>query len=158
MRRSDGRLRNPDPEHQSIANMFDEIATTSNTEADRRQLLFSSLAAILEDHEITEEVDFLPEVLDASRFSAHANAAMITELVAEIFDDHSEFEAMSQQIANSRANDDEWLERVNELRDLVREHVRQEEEKLFPASQKVLDQQRAEEIGRLIEAKNQKEA
>ena len=108
---------------------------------------------------ITEENDFLPELLDASSFSADGSKnATIKELVGEIFDDHADFEAIAQQISRSRADDEKWLERVRELGDLVREHVRNEEERLFPAAQQTLDRERAEEIGRQIEARRQRKA
>jgi hemerythrin superfamily protein len=146
-------------DHRAITKMFEELEKTGNMEIDRRQRLFSDLSAALENHEIIEENDFMPELLDASSFSNDATKnATIKELVAEIFDDHADFEAISQQISNSRADDDRWLERVSELRALVREHVRAEEERLFPAAQQVLDQERSEEIGRQIEARRQREA
>lgn len=146
-------------DHHAIAKMFEEIDRTIDMEVERRRQLSSHLSAFLEDHEITEENDFLPELLDASSFSADAGKhATIKELVAEIFDDHADFEAISQQISRSRANDEEWLERVRELRDLVREHVRNEEERLFPTAKQTLDPERAEEIGRQIEARRQRKA
>jgi hemerythrin superfamily protein len=139
-------------DHRIIAKMFDEIAGTSNTEVERRKHLFSDLWTALEDHEVTEENDFLPELVEASRFSPEAGkTAMIKELIAEIFDDHSDFEAIFQQISNFSTDSDEWLERINELGALVREHARREEDELFPAAQRELDQTRAEEIGRQIQ-------
>ena len=141
-------------DHRTIANIFGEIAATSNREAQRRKQLFSDLWIALEEHEITEENDFLPELVEASSFSPEAGKnAAIKELVAEIFDNHSDFEALFQQISRLSTDSDEWLERVNELGDLVREHAREEEEKLFPAARENLDQSRVEEIGRQIEEK-----
>ena len=142
-------------DHRTIANMFGEIAGTSNREGERRKQLFSDLWIALEEHEITEENDFLPELVEASSFSPEAGkSAMIKELVGEIFDDHSDFEALFQQISHLSTESDVWLERINELGALVREHARQEDEKLFPAARDHLDQTRAEEIGRQIEERS----
>ena len=139
-------------DHRKIANMFEEVAGTSSREAECRRRLFSHLWDVLEDHELTEENDLLPVILEASSFCADAaKDATIKELVAEIFDDHADFEAISQQISKLPASGDEWLEQLSELRNLVGEHVHNEEQKLFPAAQEVLDQTRAEEIGRQIE-------
>lgn len=139
-------------DHRTIAKMFDEIAGTSNTEAERRKHLFSNLWTALEDHEITEENDFLSELVEASSFSPEAGkTAMIKELTADLFDDHSDFEAILQQISKLSTDSDEWLERVNELGALVREHARKEEDELFPPARRALDQTRAEEIGRQIQ-------
>jgi hemerythrin-like domain-containing protein len=139
-------------DHRTIAKMFDEIAGTSNIETERRKQIFSDLWTDLEDHEITEENDFLPELVEASSFSPESGkTAMIKELVAALFDDHSDFEAIFQQISHLSADNDAWLERANELGALVREHARKEEEELFPPAQRELDQTRAEEIGRQIQ-------
>jgi hemerythrin superfamily protein len=144
-------------DHRAIAKMFEEIDRTSDMEAERRRQLFSDLSAALEGHEITEEKFFLPELLGPSSFSAVGSKnPTIKDLVGEIFNDHADFEAISLQISRSRADDEEWLERVREFRDLVREHVRNEEERLFPAAQQTLDRERAEEIGRQIEARRQR--
>jgi hemerythrin superfamily protein len=139
-------------DHRKIANMFEMITRISNREGECRRRLFSRLWDLLEDHELTEENDLLPVILEASSFCADAaKDATIKELIAEIFDDHADFEAISQQISKLPASDEEWLKQLNELRNIVSEHVRSEEQKLFPAAQEVLDQTRAEEIGRQIE-------
>jgi iron-sulfur cluster repair protein YtfE (RIC family) len=135
--------------------MFEEISGTSNKDPERRKQLFSDLWTALEDHETTEEVDFLPVLVEASSFSSDAGIAVtIKELVAELFDDHSDFEATFQQISHLSTNNDEWLERVNELGCLVREHAHKEEDKLFPAARRELDQTRAEEIGGQIQSRS----
>jgi hemerythrin-like domain-containing protein len=91
-------------------------------------------------------------LVEASSFSPEAGkTAMIKELTADLFDDHSDFEAIFQQVSKLSADSDEWLERVNELGALVREHARKEEDELFPAAQREFDQTRAEEIGRQIQ-------
>ena len=37
---------------------------------------------------------------------------------------------------------------INELKDVVQRHVHREENKMFPAARKELDESRAEELGR----------
>ena len=138
-------------DHRTIAKMFEEISGTSNKDPERRKQLFSDPWTALEDHETTEEDDFLPVLVEASSFSSDAGVTTtIKEFVAELFDDHSDFEATFQQISKLSPNNDEWLERVNGLGSLVREHAHKEEDKLFPAARRELDQTRAEEIGRQI--------
>jgi hemerythrin superfamily protein len=142
-------------DHRTIAKMFKEIAGTSNKEAERRKQLFCDLWIALEDHEITEENDFFPVLVEASSFSSDAGVtATIKEFVAEFFDDHSDFAATFQQISHLSTNNDEWLERVSELGSLVREHAHKEEDQLFPAARRELDQTRAEEIGRQIQSRS----
>jgi hemerythrin-like domain-containing protein len=56
------------------------------------------------------------------------------------------------------ADKPEWLERISELKDLVQRHINIEENKMFPAARKLLDNRRAEELGRQIEELKQKES
>jgi hemerythrin-like domain-containing protein len=49
------------------------------------------------------------------------------------------------------ANKGEWLEKICELKDMVRGHVRKEEEKMFPVARSKLARSRAEELGRQIQ-------
>jgi iron-sulfur cluster repair protein YtfE (RIC family) len=142
-------------DHRTIAKMFKKIAGTSDKEPEHRKQLFSDLWIALEDHEITEENDFLPVLLEASSFSSDAGlTATMKKLVAELFADHSAFEATFQRISHLSTNNVEWLERVNELGCLVREHAHKEEVTLFPAARRELDQPRAEEIGRQIQSRS----
>jgi hemerythrin-like domain-containing protein len=46
---------------------------------------------------------------------------------------------------------DEFMDKLTELRDSVEHHVEEEESELFPKSQKVLGQARLEEMGRQME-------
>jgi hemerythrin-like domain-containing protein len=55
-----------------------------------------------------------------------------------------------------RTNKDDWLEKIDELKDVVQRHVRMEEDKMFPPARKELDESRAEELGRQILEMKQK--
>jgi hemerythrin-like domain-containing protein len=47
-------------------------------------------------------------------------------------------------------NKDDWLEKINELKDVVQRHVHREEDKMFPAAREELNESRAKELGRQI--------
>ena len=57
-----------------------------------------------------------------------------------------------------RINKDDWLERISELKDVVQQHVRQEEDKMFQLVRTKLDETRAKELGRQILELKQKES
>ena len=82
----------------------------------------------------------------------------IKELVAEAFDEHAEFEQTLQQISELPTDKADWLEMIKELEEVVQEHVYKEEDKMFPAARKELDESRAEELGRQILEMKQKES
>jgi len=81
----------------------------------------------------------------------------IKELVAEALDEHAEFEQTLQQISELPTDKGDWLEMIKELDEVVQEHVHKEEDKMFPAARKELDESRAEELGRqILEMKREK--
>jgi iron-sulfur cluster repair protein YtfE (RIC family) len=129
-------------DHRIAEQRFAEIEKTSEKEAERRELLFAKLREELEAHEVFEEECLYPEIDEV--LSAKA-------VVAEALDEHAEFDAILQEISEIPANKGEWLEKICELKDMVRGHVRKEEEKMFPVVRSKLAQSRAEELGRQIE-------
>lgn len=82
-------------------------------ETERRESLFGTLREELEAHEILEETVFYPEI---------DKLPIAGELVDLAFDDHAEFDAVLQEIAELPVDKPEWLERVVELKDMVRRH------------------------------------
>ena len=129
-------------DHRIAEQRFAEIEKTSEKEAERRELLFAKLREELEAHEVFEEECLYPEIDEV--LSAKA-------VVAEALDEHAEFDAILQEISEIPANKGEWLEKICELKDMVRGHVRKEEENMFPVVRSKLAQSRAEELGRQIE-------
>jgi iron-sulfur cluster repair protein YtfE (RIC family) len=136
-------------DHQMIQQIFVEINRANISEVGRREQLFRTLQNELETHEILEETVFYPEI-DKYQDTK--------ELVGVAFDEHAEFDAILQEISELPAHKPEWLERITELEDLVQQHVYNEENKMFPAARKLLDERRAEELGRQIEELKQKES
>jgi iron-sulfur cluster repair protein YtfE (RIC family) len=129
-------------DHRIAEQRFAEIEKTSEKEEERRELLFAKLREGLEAHEVLEEEYLYPEIDEVSSAKA---------VVAEALDEHAEFDAILQEISEIPANKGEWLEKICELKDMVRGHVRKEEEKMFPVARSKLAQSRAEELGRQIQ-------
>jgi iron-sulfur cluster repair protein YtfE (RIC family) len=128
-------------DHRTVEQLFIEIEQTDDREVERRERLFEKLRVALEAHTVVEENLFYPEI---EKYPA------TKELVAEAFDEHAEFEQTLQQISELPTDRADWLEMIKELEEVVQEHVRKEEEKMFPAARKELDESRAEELGRQI--------
>jgi iron-sulfur cluster repair protein YtfE (RIC family) len=103
----------------------------------------------LEAHVILEETVFYPEI---------DKLPIAGEFVDVAFDDHAEFDAILQEISELPVDKPDWLERVVELKDVVRRHIVNEENTLFPVARKELDDCRAEELGRQIEELKRKES
>jgi iron-sulfur cluster repair protein YtfE (RIC family) len=116
-------------DHETIQQIFSELEKTNVSEAERRELLFSTLREKLEAHEILEETVFYPEI---------DKLPIVGELVNVAFEEHAEFDAILQEISELPIDKPEWLERVAELKDLVQQHIMNEENRMFPAARKEL--------------------
>lgn len=136
-------------DHQTIQQILSKIEKTNVSEAERRELLFSTLREKLEAHEILEETVFYPEI---DKFP------IAGELVNVAFEEHAEFDAILQEISELPVDKPEWLERVAELKDLVQQHIINEENRMFPAARKELPDSCAEQLGRKIEELKRKDA
>ena len=135
-------------DHRTVEQMFIEIEQTDDREVERREQLFGKLRVALEAHTVVEENLFYPEI---DKYPA------IKEMVAEAFDEHADFEHTLQQISELPTDKPDWLGMIKELEEVVQEHVHKEEDKMFPAARKELDESRAEELGRqILEMKQEK--
>ena len=129
-------------DHQTLQQIFVEINKPNISETERRERLFGTPHNELEAHEILEESVLYPEI------DKHPETA---ELVGLAFEEHAKVDTILQEISELPAEKPEWLERIAELKDLVQQHINGEENKMFPAARKVLDERRAEQLGRQIE-------
>ena|SRR5215472_5850946 len=134
-------------DHRSVDELFREIEKSDDREVKGREQLFARLRKELEDHTLIEEDVFYPliEKLRGTKV-----------LVEQSFEEHAGFEAILQEISEMPANKDDWLQKISELKDVVQRHVRREEDMMFPAARKEVDESRAEELGRQILEMKQK--
>lgn len=134
-------------DHRIVDELFNEIEKSDYREVERREQLFARLRRELEAHTLIEEDIFYPWI---------EKLLGLKDLVEQSFEEHAGFEAILQEISEMRTNKDDWLEKIDELKDVVQRHVRMEEDKMFPPARKELDESRAEELGRQILEMKQK--
>ena len=136
-------------DHRSVEKLFAQIEKTDNRGANDREQLFQKLRQELELHTQMEEKIFYPEM------KKHKGTK---ELVEEALEEHGEVKQMLQEIGRLSAEDDQWSEMINELKMSVQHHVQEEEQRMFPAARKALDQSRIDELGRQLQEMKQNNA
>jgi hemerythrin superfamily protein len=134
-------------DHREVDQLFEQIEKTDNRETENREQLFQRLRRELELHTAVEEKIFYPEMkqLEGTK-----------QLVGEALAEHGEVKQMLQEIGKLSADDDQWSEMLNELKMAVQDHVREEEDQMFPAARGALDEDRLNELGRQIQQMKQK--
>lgn len=140
-------------EHEEVANMFDELENTNEdqiTTADintptvqARIDLFRKLKNALTLHTRAEEQVFYPalENFDETR-----------DLIAEAYREHGEVDQLLEEISGLNPTDEQWLDKIIELRANVEHHVAEEEDELFPQVEELFDEQKLQQLGAQMEA------
>lgn len=134
-------------DHEKLKGLFERIEEAED-DADRRSI-FEELRDEILAHSFVEETVFYPAF---SPFESFA------ELLEDSIDDHHEMKELLEEmedivpvdvLAGQDAESGEFLDQLEDLRDLVEEHIETEELELFPRVADVLNSEELERLGRL---------
>jgi hemerythrin superfamily protein len=112
-------------DHRLVDELFQALLATEETETVKRQLLFSKIAYALAKHEFEEEHVIYPALLDGGR----------PETPKHLASEHFEMKSLTHTLSELPKDDPKWLGTARGLYKLIGEHVREEEEIVFPALQ-----------------------
>lgn len=110
-------------EHAVAAAIFDKIEATDDDQTVQRALLLSKLKYALGKHAIEEEDVIYPALRDAAQ----------AEVADKLNHDHGYIKTYLYELHAMAKDSPEWLPKVREFRALVDEHVREEEEEIYPS-------------------------
>ena len=110
-------------EHQAVLKIFDAIEATQTRAVARRTMLLAQLKHALAKHAIEEENAIYPALRDAGR----ADAA------ESLIRDHGDVKHFLYDLENMPKNAPEFLETIKAFRHEIETHMREEEERDFPA-------------------------
>ncbi len=129
-------------EHTDIEEIFREtLGALAIGEPDRTSM-FEQLKLALDRHSRMEEAVFYPALqqYDETR-----------HLVADALDEHQEIKKGLEELSLGDAVSGDWVARLKDLQEQVEEHVREEEDEIFPAAKQVVDAEEAEDLRRRME-------
>lgn len=118
-------------EHQLTRGIFDKIEATDDSQGMMRGQLLMKLKYALTKHAHEEESVIYPALRDANM--AHDADALNGE--------HGYVKTYLYELETIANTSPEWLARVRDFRTMIEEHMRMEEEEVFPAFQKVLSEE-----------------
>ena len=110
-------------EHALTLAIFDKIEATGDNQTMMRSHLLMKLKYALTKHAIEEENVIYPALRQAN--SAHDADALTSE--------HGYVKTYLYELENMPKNGPEWLARVRDFRSMIEEHMRMEEDEVFPA-------------------------
>ena len=118
-------------EHALTRTIFDKIEATDDSQGMMRGHLLMKLKYALAKHANEEENVIYPALRDANM--AHDADALNGE--------HGYVKTYLYELETIPNTSSEWLARVRDFRTMIEEHMRMEEEEVFPAFQKVLSEE-----------------
>ena len=115
-------------EHKLTLAIFDKIEATDDSQTTMRTTLLAKLKYALTKHALEEENVIYPALRQAN--SAHDADALEGE--------HGYVKTYLYELETMPKDSPEWLARVKDFRAMIQEHIRMEEEEVFPTFRKLL--------------------
>jgi hemerythrin superfamily protein len=109
-------------EHQAVLAMFDKVEATEDSQTWMRAHCLTRIKNALGKHAIEEENAVYPALREANE--AHDADALNAE--------HGYVKTYLYELENMPKSSPEWIERVRAFRELLEEHMRMEEDEVFP--------------------------
>jgi hemerythrin superfamily protein len=127
-------------EHDMTLAVFDKMLATDSTQTWKRSMLLMQLTHALDKHAHEEEMVVYPALRDADQ------AIEADQLNSE----HGYIKTFLYDLGQMGPEAPNWLEKVREFRALVAEHAKMEEEQVFPAFKRGMDEEQNAKITALV--------
>lgn len=118
-------------EHKMTLAIFGKIEATDDSQTMMRSTLLAKLKFALSKHSIEEEMVIYPALRQAGR----------SDEADELTSDHGYVKTYLYELENMEKDSPQWLARVRDFRKMIEEHIREEENDLFPALRAKLSEQ-----------------
>ncbi|MGA9770512.1 MAG: hemerythrin domain-containing protein [Blastocatellia bacterium] len=127
-------------DHKEASDLMDQIEIADKGDRSAKDL-FNQLNQALTLHTQIEEQIFYPAL------KQHEETK---DLIPEAVEEHQEVKDILAEMTTLSPADDEFMDKLTELREGVDHHVEEEETEMFPKAEKTLGQSRLEELGRQL--------
>lgn len=127
-------------EHRMVEKTFQALLATSDTETMKRQMMLTKIAYALTKHAIEEENVIYPAMVENGR----------EEQARHLIADHGEVKTFIYELRRLPTDDPRWLETARRFFTDLQEHMREEEEDIFPAFREALPQQENARLTRMM--------
>ncbi|MGN6589794.1 MAG: hemerythrin domain-containing protein [Sphingomicrobium sp.] len=127
-------------EHDTALSIFDKMLATDESQSFKRKMLRMKLTQALDKHAHSEEMVVYPALREANE------ATDADHLEGE----HGYIKTFIYELNKMGAEAPNWLEKVREFRDLVREHAKMEENQVFPKFKQSMTEEQNSDITSLV--------
>lgn len=119
-------------DHREVENLIAQLEGGADKDT------FTKLKSSLELHTQIEEEIYYPalEGLDET-----------DDLVSDAYQEHDEVDELLEEMSGTDVGSEEFQDLLQQLKDSINHHVKEEENELFPKSEKVLGAEKLEQMG-----------
>ena len=110
-------------EHRMVEKMFDVLLKTGDDERLKREMLLTKIAYALTKHAVEEENVIYPALAEHAR----------TDQSRHLTEDHLEVKTFIYDLRRTSSTDPRWLIKARAFWNQLQEHMREEEDEIFPA-------------------------
>lgn len=110
-------------EHRLVDAQFDLLEKTTEKDTGKRTALLEHIAYGLSKHGIEEENIVYPALREADQEAA----------AKHLYEDHADIKTYIYELREMPKDAPQWIEKVRAFHALIKEHVREEEEEIYPA-------------------------
>mgnify|MGYP004510861367 CR=1 FL=1 len=123
-------------EHKATLALFDKMEATDNSAKGKRSILLHQLKFALSKHAIEEEMVIYPAMREAG----------LTADADELTTEHGYVKTYLYDLQELANDDPKWLATVKEFRAMIEDHMREEENDLFPRLKAQLSPEKNKEL------------
>lgn len=123
-------------DHDEVAQLLKQCQAASAE--DGGEEVFKTLARNVAVHSKVEETLFYPRFREEKEVRA---------LIEESYGAHQEVEKLLEEMSQLSPGDEDWESSLKELKTHIEQHVKEEEQQLFPKASKILSKEEAAELG-----------
>lgn len=109
-------------EHEMALAIFDKIEATDDSQTMMRSHLLAKLKYALSKHAVQEEMVIYPALRQANE----------TDEADDLTSDHGYVKTYLYELETLPKDDPQWIARVRDFRTMIEEHMREEENDIFP--------------------------
>lgn len=127
-------------EHRLVEKTFQALLATSEDEPMKRQMMLTKIAYALTKHAIEEENVIYPALAENAR----------TDQSHHLTEDHAEVKTFIYDLRRTSSTDPRWLIKARAFWTQLQEHMREEEDEIFPAFRDALPPEENAKLFRML--------
>jgi hemerythrin superfamily protein len=129
-------------DHREVEKLFKKILDTSEKDVEEREALFQELHTNLTAHAQAEEKIFYPVT---------QGEESTRSLTLEAYEEHKIAYTLLEELSELDKVSEVWMAKVKVLSEVVKHHVEEEENELFPKAKKVIEKDQSKAMAEQIE-------